>query len=81
MKGRGEVVRGNVYFQYNGSWRWKLGSFRFEFAQADAEGWRGGAALVRIPDGANNLYVLLDAGKNEKARKVEFRDFEVFRIK
>ena len=43
--------------------------------------WRGGAALVRIPDGANNLYVLLDAGKNEKVRKVEFRDFEVFRIK
>ena len=81
IKGRGEVVRGNVYFQHNGSWRWKLGSFRFEFAQADAEGWRDGVALVRIPDGANNLYILCDAGKNEKARKVEFKDLEVFRIK
>ena len=36
---------------------------------------------VRIPDGANNLYILCDAGKNEKARKVEFKDLEVFRIK
>ena len=80
-KGRGDVVRGNVYFQYNGSWRWGLGSARFQFDKADADGWRDGAALVRIPDGANNLYVLLDAGKDEKARKVEFRDFEIFRIK
>ena len=81
IKGRGDVVRGNVYFQHNGSWRWNLGSFRFEFAQADADGWRDGVALVRIPEGANNLYILCDAGKNEKARKVEFKDLEVFRIK
>ena len=80
-KGRGEVVRGNVYFQYNGSWRWQLGAAVFDFDKADADGWRDGAALVRIPDGANNIYVLLDAGKDEKARKVEFRDFEIFRIK
>ena len=80
-KGRGDVVRGNVYFQYNGSWRWGLGSARFHFDKADADGWRDGVALVRIPDGANNLYVLLDAGKDEKARKVEFRAFEIFRIK
>ena len=40
-----------------------------------------GAALLRVPDGANNIYVLLDAGKDEKVRKVEFRDFEIFRIK
>ena len=80
-KGRGEVVRGNVYFQYNGSWRWQLGAAVFDFDKADADGWRDGVALVRIPDGANNIYVLLDAGKDEKARKVEFRDFEIFRIK
>ena len=81
VKGRGEVVRGNVYFQYNGSWRWKLGSFRFDFERPRADGWRDGVVLVRIPDGANNLYILLDAGKNEKVRKVEFKDLEVFRIK
>ncbi len=81
VKGRGEVVRGTVYFQHNGSWRWNLGSVRFYFDKADAEGWRDGAALVRIPDGANNLYVLLDAGKDEKVRPVAFRDFESFRIK
>ena len=46
-----------------------------------ARGWRDGAALLRVPDGANNIYVLLDAGKDEKVRKVEFRDFEIFRIK
>ena len=38
-------------------------------------------ALVRIPDGANNLYVILDAGKDEKVRKVEFKGLEIFRIK
>lgn len=80
-KGRGEVVRGNVYFQYNGSWRWKLGSAEFDFAKADADGWRDGVALVRIPDGANNLYVILDAGKDEKVRKVEFKVLEIFRIR
>ena len=81
VKGRGDVVRGNVYFQHNGSWRWKLGSVRFDFDNPDAEGWRDGVALVRIPDGANNLYVCLDAGKDEKVRLVAFRDFEAFRIK
>jgi len=80
-KGRGEVVRGNVYFQYNGSWRWGLGVVRFDFGKAGAEGWRDGVALVRIPDGANNLYVILDAGKDEKVRKVEFKGLEIFRIK
>ena len=43
--------------------------------------WRDGVALVRIPDGANNLYVLLDAGKDEKVRKVTFKGLEIFRIK
>ena len=80
-RGRGEVMRGNVYFQHHGSWRWKLGSFRFHFGKPDAEGWRDGVALVRIPDGATDVYVALDAGKDEKVRKVEFRDFEAFRIK
>ena len=80
-KGRGEVVRGNVYFQFNGSWRWGLGSVRFDFDKADAEGWRDGVALVRIPDGANNLYVILDAGKDEKVRKVAFKGLEMFRIR
>ena len=81
IKGRGEVVRGNVYFQYNGAWRWKLGGIRFRFEAPDVEGWRDGVALVRIPDGANGIYVALDAGKDEKVRKVEFKDFEVFRMK
>ena len=75
------MVRGNVYFQYNGSWRWSLRAVQFDFDKADAEGWRDGVALVRIPDGANNLYVILDAGKDEKVRKVEFRGLEIFRIK
>ncbi len=80
VKGRGEIVRGNIYFQSHGSWRWKLGSFRIDFAPPDAEGWRDGAALVRIPGDATDLYILLDAGKEEKVRKVEFKDLEVFRI-
>ena len=80
-KGRGELVRGNVYFQSHGSWRWKLGTFRLDFGAPDADGWRQGNALVRIPGDATDLYILLDAGKEEKVRKVEFKDLEVFRIK
>ena len=57
---------------------WEVLAHADEFDKAD--GWRDGAALVRILDGENNLYVLLDAGTDEKSRKVEFRDFEIFRI-
>ena len=81
VKGRGEVVRGNVYFQYHGLWRWKLGGVRFRFDNPDSEGWREGVALVRIPDGASDIYIALDAGKDEKNRKVVFKDFSAFRIK
>ena len=74
-----QVIRDIAYDSSIG--RFGLGAFRFYFDKADVDGWRDGVALVRIPDGANNLYVLLDAGKDEKVRKVEFKDFEIFRIK
>ena len=81
VKGRGEVMRGIVYFQYKGSWRWKLGSYKFHFASAGLDRWRDGVALVRIPVDATDIYISLDAGKGEKFRKVEFKDLKAFRIK
>ena len=81
VKGRGELVRGNIFFQSKGVWRWKLGSFNLDFAPPDADGWRQGNALVRIPGDATDIYILLDAGKDENIRKVEFGNLEIFRIK
>jgi hypothetical protein len=81
IKGRGEIVRGNVYFQNKGSWRWKLGEVRVDFGAPDAEGWRDGAGLVRMPDDATDLYLLFDPGKEEKVRKAEFKELEVFKIR
>ena len=81
IKGRGEIVRGNVSFQNKGSWRWKLGEVRVDFGAPDAEGWRDGAGLVRMPDDATDLYLLFDPGKEEKVRKAEFKELEVFKIR
>lgn len=85
VKGRGEILRGNAYFQHHRSWRWNLGAVQFDFAQDGSlsDGWREGVALVRIPDGATDIFVMFEAGKddNVKTRRVEFRDLEVFKIK
>ena len=81
IKGRGGIVRGNAYFQHRGSWRWKLGSYRFTFGPPDAEGWREGIALVRIPDGATDAFCIFDGPQGEKTAKAEFRDFEFFKIR
>jgi len=81
IKGRGEIVRGNVYFQHHGSWRWGLGGFRLQFGAPDADGWREGIALVRIPDGATDVYCSFEGKNDEKDPKVEFKDLEFFRIR
>ena len=79
--GCGEIVRGNVYFQHHGSWRWGLGAVRLAFGASDADGWREGVALVRIPDGATDIYCAFDGPKGEKGAKVAFRELETFRIR
>lgn len=81
VRGRGEIVRGYVYFQRHGAWRWDLGSFRLSFGAPGADGWREGVALVRIPDGATDIYCAFDGPKGEKDAKVAFRDLKVFRIR
>lgn len=81
VRGRGEIVRGNVYFQHHGAWRWGLGAFRLAFGAPDADGWREGVALVRIPDGATDIYCAFVGPQGEKDAKVAFRDLEVFRIR
>jgi len=85
VQGRGESLCGDAYFQHRGSWRWNLGSVQFDFGpeSRDGDGWREGVALVRVPDGANDLFVMLKAGKDalDKVRRVEFRNLEVFRLK
>ena len=79
--GRGKIVRGNVYFQWHGRWRWNLGNFRLQFAQADIEGWREGHALVRIPDGATDIFLILDGKREDKTSTTEFKELEIFRIR
>jgi hypothetical protein len=85
VEGRGDVLRGNVRFQYRGKWRWNLGSVQFDFERKKGSSvageWRSGRALVRIPHGATDAFVVLEAGVGEKSRKVEFRNLKVFRMK
>lgn len=81
VKGRGDIIRGNCYFQYNGSWRWKLGVYKLSFGPRDGEGWREGSALVRIPEGATDIFYVLDGAHGDKKSKVEFKDIEIFKIK
>ena len=61
--------------------RWNLGAFRMQFGKPDADGWREGFALVRIPDGASDIFLVLGGKHGDKEAKVEFKDIEVFRIR
>ena len=49
------------------------------FSAAQGDGWRDGAMLVRVPDGATRIFFHLDSG--ETKLPVEFKDLEVFRIR
>ena len=79
VRGRGEVVRVRAHFQGPKGWRWDLGEFQMEFSAARRDGWRNGAMLVRVPDGATRIFFHLDSG--ETKLPVEFKDIEVFRIR
>ena len=79
VRGRGEMVRVRAHFQGPNGWRWDLGEFQAEFSAVQGDGWRNGAMLVRVPDGATRIFFHLDSG--ETKLPVEFKDLEVFRIK
>ena len=79
VRGRGEVVRGRAHFQGPKGWRWDLGEFQMAFSAAQGDGWRDGAMLVRVPDGATRIFFHLDSG--ETKLPAEFKDLEVFRIR
>jgi len=79
VRGRGEMVRVRAHFQGPKGWRWDLGGFQAEFSAAQGDGWRDGAMLVRVPDGATRIFFHLDSG--ETKQPVEFKGLEVFRIR
>jgi hypothetical protein len=79
VRGRGEPLRVRAHFQGPQGWRWDLGEFQMAFSDAQDDGWRDGAMLVRVPDGATGIFFHLDSG--ETKQPVEFKDFEVFKIK
>lgn len=79
--GRGRIVRGNAYFQHKRSWRWNLGSFRMSFERGGADVWREGWMLVRMPEGATDIFLCFGPKHGDKEMKVAFKDIEVFRIR
>ena len=79
VRGRGEVVRVRAHFQGSNGWRWDLGGFQMEFSAAQGDGWRNGAMLVRVPDGATRIFFHLDSGDTNLP--VEFKNMEVFKIR
>jgi len=80
VKGRGEVLRLRGHFKQSGKgWRWDLGEWNGSFGAPDADGWREGVMLVRIPAEADILFLHLDSG--EVKVPVEYKDLQVIRIK
>ena len=76
MKGEGSST---VYWQRDRRWDWKLPGTPAVFGEPDAEGWRLGEALVRVPQGANRL--ALQLGAHQRAgERVVFRDVAVYRL-
>jgi len=81
VRGRGEGIRGYVYFQSpGGSWRWDLGNFRVWFGEPDADGWRDGTALIRVPREAGRIYLTLGR-ENYATQPVAYKEIELFRIR
>ena len=76
MKGEGSST---VYWQRDRRWDWKLPGTPAVFGEPDAEGWRLGEALVRVPQGSNRL--ALQLGAHQRAgERVVFRDVAVYRL-
>jgi len=81
VKGRGKALWGKNYFQCGGDWRYELGAFRMTFGKPDADGWRDGTALVRIPDGATEIYTIVNGTHGKELAEIECKDLTVFRIR
>jgi len=81
VRGRGKATHGWVYFRHNGEMRYKCGNVRFRFGAPDPEGWRTGQVLVSVPEGASELFVILNGRYGDENLDAEYKDLECFRIK
>lgn len=79
--GRGKWLWGKNYFQRAGNWRYDLGAFRMSFGRPDAAGWREGTALVRVPEGATEIFTILNGLHGKADSEAEYRELAVFRIR
>ena len=52
---KGENPAATIYFSNKGKWRFPLGNTKAAFAEAGADGWRAGYAVVTIPHGADGF--------------------------
>ena len=52
---KGAPSSATIYFADKGKWRFPLGSTKVAFAEAGADGWRAGYAVVTIPHGADGF--------------------------
>lgn len=74
MKGMGGGS--TAYWQRGGGWNWKLPGTPVTFGAPDADGWRLGEAMVRVPEGADTMALQLGA-KQVATDKVSYRDLEI----
>jgi len=49
-----------VYWRRGGVWDWSLSGSSFRFDEAGADGWRRAFGLVRVPQGADELVMMLN---------------------
>lgn len=76
---RGDGASAFVAWKRDGKFDWDiLAPVRLRFGGADAEGWREGGALVRVPEGADGMSLVLSVRQNADALGVcHFDDVKI----
>ena len=69
-----------VGWQENGKWRYDKGGVKAVWDAPDADGWRTGWLLARVPEGINGLNLGLN-GKMEKGERLAFSDIWLVRLR
>ncbi len=49
-----------VYWKRNGAWDWSLAGVSVRVGEAGVEGWRHAFGLVQVPEGADELVLMLN---------------------
>jgi hypothetical protein len=58
----------HIYWKRNGAWDWSLAGVPVQLGEAGAEGWRHAFGLVQVPEGADELVLMLNVRQAAEER-------------